>query len=92
VDQQLTQLEKQLVAISDFLDGASSSMFPSQILIKASDAPVVVGTNGAQLVAAASGAATGTGAAVPADDKLAAASTALQSAAFLVEDDLAAGS
>lgn len=79
------------MAISDFLDGASTSMFPSQILIKASDAPANVGTNGAQVVATANGAAAGMGAGVPADSKLAAASNALQSAAFLVEDDLAAG-
>lgn len=89
VDQQLAQLEKQLVAISNYLDGSSSSMFPSHILVKVNDAPAIAAAS----AICADGVAAGKGGAAPPGGKLAAAPTAntLQSVAFLVEDDLASG-
>jgi hypothetical protein len=42
VDRQLAQLDSQLLTVSDFLDGKSSSMFPPHLVMYVEDSPDAV--------------------------------------------------
>lgn len=87
MDQHLVQLEGQLVAISNFLDGRSAAMFPPQIVMQVVEPPALPPAAGAVAgLPAAAGAAAGT---AKLESKTVA--KAPPSVAFLVEDDLAAG-